>query len=106
MKHWTAAELEFLRRHYPDKGAACVAEATGRGHHAVHQKAAKLGLRCSAVIRLRAEGNRQTAKKRPAHAPRPATPKPGSAEDILARFRAAPPAERALIIAMAKERAR
>lgn len=43
-KRWTEEETEFLREHYPTKGAVWVAEQLGRTADAIWDKSGKMGV--------------------------------------------------------------
>lgn len=49
-RFWTAAEVNLLRRLYPDHPASLVAKRLGIAVHRVHGKAARLGLKKSAAF--------------------------------------------------------
>lgn len=42
---WSESEIEFLREHFPKKKGKLVAEHLGRGFHATHKMAEKLGIK-------------------------------------------------------------
>lgn len=142
-KPWTAAEIEFLRRHYPVQGGVPVAAFTGRSLPAIQQMARRLGIQSGLV--WTAEDIAVLQAQYPAHGPNHVAALIGRTPDAvrfkaktlgirwhrdkanrdealsrqpkhdadtqrheiartLAAFRAASPAERALILRMAEDR--
>lgn len=111
---WTEGDLAVLREHYPTEGSRGVSQRTGRTKEAVMSMASRFGIRrCwktqdpKICAQTKTKPEKAAAPKKPPRlTPAAARPRPIPADIAakLERFRAASPAERALMIAMAEAR--